>query len=345
MIQHAFEVRRDQDIHRRAGRSVERTVPVVSAGPDEIGQHVVPVGGADQFRDRHAHVFGIDGGQDVAEIAGRHRHIERFARLDPARPDQVAVSGHIIDDLRHQTAEIDGVGGREFHIFLRQELFHIRIGENIFDAGLGIVEITVDRTDRHVAAGLRGHLQFLHRTDPVLRIKYDDAGFIDVRETVQRGLAGIARSGDQDDHGAAGRGFRGGGGQQIRQQLQRHVLESTGRPVPEFQQVHAGRDFDQRRRIVVFERARISALHAAFDLRRREIGQKKRKDGFGAFLVIHRRHPGNQFIGEPGKILRNEETAVFGYAFGDDLGGFQRQVPASACKLHISIPSMIIVFF
>ena len=184
---------------------------------------------------------------------------------------------------------------------LLQELLHSGIGENVFDPGLGVIEIPADGADRHIAAGLGGHLQFLHGTHAVLRIKNDDPRPVDIGKTVERGLAGIAGRGHEYDHGAAGRSLSRGGGQQIRQQLQRHILERAGGTVPEFQQIHAGRDLPQRCGIVVFESAAVSAVHAAGNFLRREIGQEERKHRPGAAAVVHRRHAVDQVLGQNGK--------------------------------------------
>jgi predicted AAA+ superfamily ATPase len=60
---------------------MERTVLVVHAGAEEVRQHIVAVGGADQLLDGHPHVPGVVGRQDVAEIARGHTHVHRVAQL------------------------------------------------------------------------------------------------------------------------------------------------------------------------------------------------------------------------------------------------------------------------
>ena len=56
---------------------------------------------------------------------------------------------------------------------------------------------------------------------------------IDVAEALERGLAGIAGGRDQNADGLLLAGLLQGRGQQIRQHLQRHILERARRPVPE----------------------------------------------------------------------------------------------------------------
>ena len=48
---------------------MEGTVSVIDTGADKVGQHIVGIGGADQLIHRQAHLHGVIGRQNVAEIA------------------------------------------------------------------------------------------------------------------------------------------------------------------------------------------------------------------------------------------------------------------------------------
>ena len=60
---------------------MEGPVAVIDPGIDKIGQHPVAIGSTDEFFDRNSHFFSVDRRQNVAEIAGRNRHIELLLRL------------------------------------------------------------------------------------------------------------------------------------------------------------------------------------------------------------------------------------------------------------------------
>ena len=109
-VQQPLQVGGDQDVHGGGNGVVEGAVPVVDALPEEFGEHIVAVGGTDQLVDGQAHLPGIVGSQDVAEVAGGDAHIHRLALGDLLVPDQIAVGGDIVDDLGQHPAPVDGVG-------------------------------------------------------------------------------------------------------------------------------------------------------------------------------------------------------------------------------------------
>ncbi len=59
---------------------------VVGAGGEEIGQHVVLVGSADQLPHGQTHPLCVVACQDVAEVAGGHTEVHLVAEGDPCRP-------------------------------------------------------------------------------------------------------------------------------------------------------------------------------------------------------------------------------------------------------------------
>ena len=61
--------------------------------------------------DRQTEHLRVVAGEDVAEVAGRNDELDLVAHVDDLVLQQLRVSGEVVDDLRHQTAHVDGVGG------------------------------------------------------------------------------------------------------------------------------------------------------------------------------------------------------------------------------------------
>ena len=186
---------------------------------DKIRKDVVAVGGADQLADGHPHLFGIIGRENVAEVAGGHAHIDGIPFLDPALLQQIAVGGDVVDDLRQDTAPVDGVGGGEKEPPPRQGIPQGRIGKEPFHPCLGVVKIAYHGTDAHVVSLLSLHLKLLDIGDAVLGIEHQDTGLIHVLEALQRGFAGVAGGGHQDAHCLLLLIFHQRGGKEMRQHL------------------------------------------------------------------------------------------------------------------------------
>ena len=55
---------------------MERAVAVVDTGVQELGQHVVAVGGADQALNRQTHLLGNERREDISEVSGGHADVE-----------------------------------------------------------------------------------------------------------------------------------------------------------------------------------------------------------------------------------------------------------------------------
>lgn len=111
---------------------------------------------------------------------------------------------------------------------------HTGIGEDFLHLGLCVVKIPLDGVDRDVLPALGHHLELLHRADPVVGIKDSDLHPFNAAEALQRGLAGIPGGSDQNQDLLAVEGAAGCRDHQMRQQLQRHILEGAGRAMPEF---------------------------------------------------------------------------------------------------------------
>ncbi len=172
---------------------MEGAVAVIAAGADEVSEHIVAVGGADQPVDRDPHLPGIVGGQDVAEVSCGDADVHRLVWLDLLVPQQVAVGGDIINDLGQHPAPVDGVGGGEEVPPAGQLLAERLVGKELLDSGLGIVKVAEDRADAHILPLLGDHLKLLDGGDAVLGVEDQDAGAVHIPEALQRPLPSVPR--------------------------------------------------------------------------------------------------------------------------------------------------------
>ena len=107
MVQKALEVRGHENVHAGRGGLEELPLCGVGAGGEEIGQHVVLIGSADQLAHGQAHALCIVACQNVAEVAGGYAEVHFIAEGDPARLEQLGIGGKVIDDLRQQNGLSD----------------------------------------------------------------------------------------------------------------------------------------------------------------------------------------------------------------------------------------------
>ena len=275
-VQHALQVGADEDVHRRRDGRVERTVAVVDTGGQEVSQHVVLVARDDELGDGQAHALGIVAGQDIAEVAGRYAELHGVAGLDGAGAQQLRIGGKVVDDLRYQTADIDGVGARKHGASGLQALGKLLIGKDALDGALGVVKVAADAADSDVVALLRGHLQVLDAADLALGIKDSDARARSVGKAGKCCLARVARRGG-DDHDALGAAVLGrGAGHQVGEHLQGDVLKGACGAAKEFHHIglrgigaRCGVEFDERRDLFARKRAAVSLV----DTRRNFFGR------------------------------------------------------------------------
>ena len=188
-VQHALQVRADEDVHRRRDGREERAVTVVNAGGQEVGKHVVLVARHDELGDGQTHALGVVAGQDIAKVAGRYAELHGVAGLDGAGAQQLRIGGKVVDDLRYQAADVDGVGARKHRAGGLQALGKLLIGKDALDSTLGVVEVAADAAHGDVVALLRGHLQVLDAANLALGIKDGDARTRSVGKTGERSLA------------------------------------------------------------------------------------------------------------------------------------------------------------
>ena len=102
-----------------------------------------------------------------------------------------------------------------------------------------VVEIALHRVNRHVFAGLRGHLQALYLTGAMAGVKHRNAHTGHVPVAFQGGLARVAGGGHQNK----GSLFPAQAAlclhQQARHELKRVILKGASRAVPQLQRIHA----------------------------------------------------------------------------------------------------------
>ena len=174
---------------------MEGPVPVIDAGAEEVRQHIVAVGGADQLIYRQTHTLRVVRCQNVAEVAGGDAEVHLVPHGDGTIPHQIAVGGDVVDHLGQDTAPVDGVGrGQEITplVQLRPDSL---IGEDTLNAGLSVVKVTDDRPDVHILPLLRHHLPLLHGRDAVLGVVDLNTRLGHIRKAGHGRLAGIAGGG------------------------------------------------------------------------------------------------------------------------------------------------------
>ena len=105
----SLQIGRDQDIHRWRRCQNEITVSVINACLKEIKQDFIFIGCADQLANRNTHVLCIICGKDISKVTGRYNEVDCFALFDYALTKKSCIGIYIINNLRHQTTDIDGV--------------------------------------------------------------------------------------------------------------------------------------------------------------------------------------------------------------------------------------------
>ena len=324
---------------------MEITVAVIDAGRDEVAQHLVDVGSADKMTDRHAHLLCIPCREDVAEVAGRNGEREALSVLKDALLHHRHIGGDIINDLRHESAPVDRIRRGELHAVLGKRLLHIGIGEDRLDAVLAVVEIALDRADTDIFALLRLHLALLHRAHAVLGIEDHDARARDILKACECCLAGVAGGCREDDDLAVDARLPDRTGQEMRQDLECHILEGAGRTVPELQKHGAVcelRDLLHIRRLEIA--GFIGILRAFAQLLIGEIGEIELKEACGALGI----GKPLQRIKIRGRELRDgcrhEQTAVCRDALCDRLCAADAECAVSCAVVYHVIFLLAVLF-
>ena len=331
-VEQPLQIGGDENIHRGGHGVVERPVPVVDAGAQEVGEHIVAVGGADQLVDGQAHFAGVESGQNIAEIAGRHTDIYTLTGGNLFVPQQVAVGRDIVDDLRQDPAPVDGVGRGEEVAPARQLPAEPLVGEEPLYAGLGVVEVAHHGGYPHVAPLLGYHLQLLDLGNPVLRVEHQNFSPGHILKALQGPFARVAGGGHQNAGRLVLLCLHQGGGQQVGQHLQGHVLKGAGGAVPQLQTVGIAvqRVYRSHRRRVKFVRS-VGGVRVVGKLLDGELLQKHLHNVHRPLLIGHGFDVLQRLAGQLGDIIGRQQAAVLGQSLGDGLGGgiLHRSVPCT----------------
>ena len=144
---------------------------------------------------------------------------------------QFGIAGKIVDNLRHQTAKVNGVcAGDGISVFL-YHLVECPVSHQTFYAVLAIVKIALYGRYANIISLLRDHLQPLRRGNPVIGITDHNRRIRLIRKALQGRLARIAAGGYQNQRFFLFANRLGAIRHQQRQQLQRHIFERQRRPV------------------------------------------------------------------------------------------------------------------
>ena len=203
----------------------------------------------------------------------------------------------------------------------------------------------MDGYDLDVSAFLRYHLQLLHGRYAVHRIVHHNLGARYIVEAVERCLAGVTRRSDQNAGGTGFAGLAQGRSEQVRQHLQRHILERAGRTVPQLEQVLALAQFYHRCGICTAELfIGVGLGRKVRQLLRRKVGQELAENERRAALVIALRKRFPIRVGKRGKRGRAVQAAVRCDTVGDGVcRGNLALLISCAYIIHIFTTSAVVL--
>ena len=190
----------------------------------------------------------------------------------------------IVDNLRHQAADVNRVCAGELHLFCRELRLKRAVPENLLDRGLRIVKIALNAHDRRVIALLRDHLEFLEAAHAALRIEDHNAGARDIRKARHSRLAGVTAGRGQNLNLVGDAVLFCRRGHEIGQNRERHIFERNGFAVEELEVISIVRE-GERRNFGRVEFLVVSALNAGAQLLFAVIGEQKTHHAIGRFLI------------------------------------------------------------
>ena len=233
----ALEIAGVADVHG-VGDRPDRRARLELAGRQIRRHHVVRIRGCHEPLDGRARALREQPGGEVPEIAAWRADDRRFGR--PGLTAQLGDSLEVIDHLRQQPADVDGVRRRQ-----RDLAAQARVGERVLHQFLAVVEAAGHGVRADVGRGIvveHRELGLLRRAHAAFRVQNHDARAGDTVECVRHGAAGIARCRGQHRHVGAE------GGHQSRHHARADVLERQRGPVKQFEREDAGLDLNQRNR-------------------------------------------------------------------------------------------------
>ena len=141
---------------------------------------------------RQAHLPCIEAGKNISEIACRDSKVYGITGFNRSFFAHIRVSTEIINNLRNKTSPVYGIRTGQLCSFCLKLLYKNIVFKYLLYTGLGIIKVTLYRNDLNIIALLRHHLQLLHCTDAVLRVKHLYLCLRYVCETRKRGFSCIA---------------------------------------------------------------------------------------------------------------------------------------------------------
>ncbi|OQB89214.1 MAG: hypothetical protein BWX84_02526 [Verrucomicrobia bacterium ADurb.Bin118] len=278
----------------RVGQAVSRRLDFpIHPRREKVGEFIVAIHRHHQPAQRQPHPPGDDRAHHVAEIAAGYGKDDRFSgRSDPRGCIKV------IDALRQQPADVDGIGGGQ------SDWFQHRIGKGALHHRLAIVKLPVHGNGPDVVAQ-RGHLFALAVADLVEWEQHDDPDpFHPMKRTGHRRTR-VAAGRRQDGQGGAG--FADETADEPGHQARGEILERRGGAAIKPQDVDpvppAHRD--QRHFVIVG-----LLTYRGQGIVRHHARAVFRQHAEGDFRIRQRGKPG-EFRGcEGGKLTRQIETLV-----------------------------------
>ena len=326
--QQALEVRGHHDVHRRRQGRVQGVLDVLIAAHEAV-QDVVAVGGHDQLVDRQAHVARQVAGEDVAEVAGRHREGHRTGRRA-----QLDGGVEVVDDLGHDPRPVDRVDRHQ-----TGALEETLVGEAGLDHLLAVVEVAVDGDVVDVVALDGGHLATLHFGHAVVRVQDEDVDVLAGLAAFDGRRAGVAGGGADDHHALVALGQHVV--EQATQQLQGEVLEGQGRAVEQLQHPLVAVQLTQRRHGAVGEH-RVGVFEDLLEVGVRDAAGHERAHHPEGQLVVRQAGPGGDLLdGETRQVFRYVQTTVAGQAGEQHVFEIQgRRLATGTDIAHVIKPSV-----
>ena len=206
---------------------MQGSAAVIGAGGEEIRQHIVFVGGADERSHRQSHLLCQVPGQNVSKVAGGDGEVHLLPPGNLSPLQKVAVGLEIIGNLGGKPSQIHGVGGGKAAV--------ISGGKDMLHPGLGIVKVALHPEHEDVAPLLGHHLGLLHLRDPAFRVEHADFHPRNIPEALQSCLAGVSRGGGEDEN-VFFHPFLGlSGGEKLGKHAKGHILEGAGGAVEQLQ--------------------------------------------------------------------------------------------------------------
>ncbi len=163
----------------------------VDGGLEVVEEHVVAVVGCDEMFHRQSHPVGKKSGGDVPEVPAGNGN-DKAVRLSHAV--ELGIGVEIVERLREETGNIDGVGRGELHVAVE-----LLVHERRLHQCLAVVESAVDLQRGNVLPE-SGELTFLYRAYLPFGIEHVDVNALDTEKSVGNGAARVARGGNKHIH-------------------------------------------------------------------------------------------------------------------------------------------------